>query len=114
VQTLLAKKSDVNATQPDGATALHWAAYTQDAETVAQLIRAGANVNVRNNYGISPLALAAEHGNANIIGQLMKAGADPNDPINYVNSADAIDACRARGRRRGGQHAAPRGCQVNA
>ena len=80
VQALLAKKADVNATQPDGATALHWAAYAQDAESTAQLIRAGANVNVRNNYGVSPLALAAKNGNANIIGQLMKAGADPNDP----------------------------------
>ncbi len=97
VQALLKKKADVNATQPDGATALHWAAYTQDAEIVAQLIRAGANVNVRNNYGVSPLALAAKHGNANIVGQLMKAGADPNDPVNYVNSGETplMHAARA-------------------
>jgi ankyrin repeat protein len=88
VQALLAKKADVNATQPDGATALHWAAYAEDAETTAQLIRAGANVNVRNNYGVSPLALAAKHGNVNIITQLMKAGADPNDPLNDVNSGE--------------------------
>ena len=97
VQALLAKKADVNATQPDGATALHWAAYAQDADTVAQFIRAGANVNVRNNYGVSPLAVAAKHGNANIIGQLMKAGADPNDPINQVNAGETplMHAARA-------------------
>ena len=64
VQALLKKKADVNATQPDGATALHWAVYAEDAETTALLIRAGANVNVRNNYGVSPLALAAKQANA--------------------------------------------------
>jgi ankyrin repeat protein len=88
VQALLAKKADVNATQPDGATALHWAVYGQDVETTALLIRAGANVNVKNNYGVSPLAVAAKHGNANLIGQLMKAGADPNDPVNFVNAGE--------------------------
>src|SRR5262245_52885130 len=51
VQARLAKKADVNAAQPDGATALHWAAYAEDAELTAQLIRAGAKVNVRNSYG---------------------------------------------------------------
>jgi ankyrin repeat protein len=99
VQALLAKKADVNATQADGATALHWAAYASDAETTAQLIRAGANVNVRNNYGVSPLAVAAKNGNANIVGQLMKAGADPNDPLNYVNASETplMHAARAGG-----------------
>ena len=86
VLAMLAKKADVNATQPDGATALHWAAYAEDAEMTAALIRAGANVNVRNTYGVSPLAIAAKHGNAAIIGQLMKAGADPNDKLHYINA----------------------------
>lgn len=86
VLAMLAKKTDVNATQPDGATALHWAAYAEDAEMTAALIRAGANVNVRNTYGVSPLAIAARHGNAAIIEQLMKAGADPNDTLHYINA----------------------------
>ena len=99
VRALLAKKADVNATQPDGATALHWAAYADDAETTALLIRGGASVNVRNNYGVSPLALAAKNGNASVVSLLMKAGADPNDPINFVNSDETplMHAARAGG-----------------
>jgi len=97
VQALLKKKADVNASSLDGATALHWAAYLNDAETSALLVRAGADVNARNNYGVTPLALAAEQGNATIIEQLMKAGADPNDPVNFVNAAETplMHAARA-------------------
>src|ERR1700740_1823291 len=83
---LLKSKADVNAPQPDGATALHWAAYRSDAESAAALIRAGANVNARNNYGVTPLALAADQGNVAVLDLLLKAGAKPNDPINFVNS----------------------------
>jgi uncharacterized protein len=88
VQALLKKKADVNAPQPDGATALHWAVYQNDAETTAALIRAGARVTVPNNYGVTPLAIAAKNGNAVIIEQLLKAGAGANDPVNFVNSAE--------------------------
>jgi uncharacterized protein len=97
VLSLVAKKADVNAAQPDGATALHWAVYAEDAETTALLIRAGANVNVRNNYGVSPLAIAAKQANPNILGQLMKAGADPNDKINFINADETplMHAARA-------------------
>src|ERR1043165_1340509 len=63
VQALLKSKVDVNAPQPDGATALHWAAYKSDSGSTAALIRAGANVNARNHYGVTPLALAADQGN---------------------------------------------------
>jgi ankyrin repeat protein len=97
VRSLLAKKVDVNARQPDGATALHWAAYADDAETTALLIRAGANVNVANDHGVSPLAIAARQGNANVLGQLMKAGADPNDKLNEVNSGETPLMHAARG-----------------
>jgi uncharacterized protein len=78
VLSLLKKRTDVNAPQPDGATALHWAAYLDDAETTALLLRAGARADTPNNYGITPLALASGNGNAAIIDQLLKAGADPN------------------------------------
>ena len=80
-QSLLKARADVNAPQSDGATALHWAAYLDDAETTALLIRAGANVDSPNHYGVTPLALAATSGNAAIISLLLKGGADPNRTV---------------------------------
>lgn len=81
VLSLLKAKADVNAPQGDGATALHWAAYLQDAETAALLIDAGARVTSANNYAVTPLALASSNGNAEILELLLKAGADANRAI---------------------------------
>jgi ankyrin repeat protein len=102
VLALLKKRADVNAPQGDGATALHWAAYTEDAETTALLIRAGAKANTPNNYGVTPLALAATNGNAGVIGHLLKAGADPNlgvrageTPLMLAARSGNVDAVNA-------------------
>jgi uncharacterized protein len=81
VLSLLKKPADVNTPQPDGATALHWAVYLEDAETAALLIRAGASVDTPNHYGITPLALASGLGNAALIEPLLKGGADPNRAV---------------------------------
>ena len=81
VLALLKQQADVNAPQPDGATALHWAAYLADADTTALLIRAGARVDTPNNYGVTPLALAAANGHAAVLDQLIKGGADPNRAV---------------------------------
>ena len=78
VRKLLATGIDVNAAQEDGTTALHWAAYHDDAETVALLAQAGANVNAINRYGVPPLAQACTNGNAAIVKLLLQAGADAN------------------------------------
>ena len=48
VRTLLAQRVDVNASEPDGTTALHWAANRDDAELVDLLLRAGANAKAAN------------------------------------------------------------------
>jgi ankyrin repeat protein len=75
---LLKQHADVNAAQPDGATALHWAAHWDDAETADLLLRAGANVNAANELGVTPLYLAGVNGNAAMIEKLLAAGANPN------------------------------------
>ena len=45
-QSLLHEKVDVNTTQPDGSSALAWAAHWDDLKTVDILIRAGADANI--------------------------------------------------------------------
>jgi ankyrin repeat protein len=81
VRALLAQHADVNVPQPDGATALHWAAYHGDRELADMLIRAGANVKAANREGATPLWLASVNGDAAIITALIAAGADPNEHL---------------------------------
>src|SRR5215831_18178077 len=81
VQSLLKQKVDVNETQADGNTALHWAAYRDDVEMSRLLIQAGANANAKTRLGdVTPLQLAATNGNAAIVELLVKAGANVNAP----------------------------------
>jgi ankyrin repeat protein len=70
--------SDVNATQADGMTALHWAARHDDVGTAKALVAAGANATAVNRYGVTPLALACVNGSAEMVSLLVAAGADPN------------------------------------
>ena len=81
VRALLAQKADVNASQADGATALHWAVYRADAALTDLLLQAGANPKVANKEGATPLSLACMNGNAAIMESLLKAGADPNEAL---------------------------------
>jgi ankyrin repeat protein len=78
IRELLKQHADVNARQPDGATALHWAAHWDDLETTELLVRAGADVNAANDFGVTPLSLACTNANAAVAEALLKAGANPN------------------------------------
>ena len=78
VRSLLEQHVDVNVAQPDGTTALAWAANRDDLETADLLLRAGARVNVANDYGVTPLSLACTNRSAAMVERLLKAGADPD------------------------------------
>jgi ankyrin repeat protein len=81
IRSLLKKHSDVNAAQPDGMTALHWAAELDNLEIAQLLVKAGADVKATNRYGITPLSLACVNGNTEMVELLLKAGADPNTTL---------------------------------
>jgi ankyrin repeat protein len=81
IRALLQQHIDVNTPQIDGSTALHWAAYQDDLETVELLLAAGANVKAANRYGVTPLSLACTNGNGEMVERLLKAGADPNTAL---------------------------------
>ena len=72
---------DVDAAQPDGATALHWAAYRDDLETARRLAEAGADAAVENDLGVTPLALACGNANPVMVRLLLEAGADPGAAV---------------------------------
>ena len=78
VNKLLGAGSDVNATQGDGATALHWATHRNNLELVQLLIEVGADVNIANDLGATPLWLATLNGSASIAEKLIVAGANVN------------------------------------
>ena len=75
---LLRSGTNVNATQADGMTALHWAVYHDQTHLTRQLIAADAEVNCRTNFGISPLTIACQNGSESTVRLLLDHGADPN------------------------------------
>ncbi len=79
LRALLQKKADVNATQVDGSTALHWAVYHDNLQAADVLIAAGANVKAVTREGVTPLAMATQFGSLPMVERLLKAGADANE-----------------------------------
>ena len=109
-QALLTERVDPNVRQPDGATALHWAAHWDDLATVELLIHAGAEVDTANDYGVTPLAVACQNGStasAKIVETLLQAGANPDAELpsgetvlmtaSFAGSVDAVQSLLARG-----------------
>jgi uncharacterized protein len=70
--------ADVNAAQPDGTRAIHWAVYHVDYEILDALIAKKAKVDVTNQFGSTPLAEAAKLGDARMVKALLDAGARPD------------------------------------
>lgn len=106
VRSMVATKANVNATEPDGTTALHWAADLGDVRMVDLLIKSGATVKVANRFGATPLGLAAVRGNAAVVERLLAAGEDANAVVNgepvlmtasRAGNVDTIKALLAKG-----------------
>jgi ankyrin repeat protein len=91
---LLKQHINVNATDPEGETAIYWAAHWGDAESVKALARAGAKVNIASRYGLTPLWEAAQRGDAAVADELLKAGADVH-AVNPQGETALIGAARS-------------------
>ena len=106
-RALVQQRVDVNTPQPDGATALHWAAHWNNVDTATLLIDAGAKVNAANDLGITPLYLACVNASAPMVQTLLLAGADANSSrptgetalmtCSRTGSVDAVKALLASG-----------------
>jgi ankyrin repeat protein len=78
VLELIKGGADVNASEPDGTTALLWAADQENLALIDALIKAGAKVGIPNRYGVEPISVAAINANVAVMDKLLKAGANPN------------------------------------
>ena len=78
IRRLMQGKIDVNAAEPDGTTALHWASYRDDVTSAQLLVRAGANPNAANDLGATPIWMASVNGSAAMVRLLLEANANPN------------------------------------
>lgn len=76
VRKLIAAGTDVNVPEPDGTSALLWAAHQSSPDLVRLLVKAGADVNAANGFGVTPLLEAARYGDADTIRALLDGGAD--------------------------------------
>jgi uncharacterized protein len=111
VRALLKTRTDVNASQADGVTALHWAAYWDDLETVDLLLKAGAKVNAADEHGVTPLGLACNAGVATIE-KLLAAGANPN--IVTTTGKSPLMTCARAGNAAAVKALVTHGANVNA
>jgi uncharacterized protein len=103
IRALLRDGADVNAAQPDGLTALHWAALNDSQEIVDVLLYAGATLEPLTRVGgYTPLHLAARSGHASIVRSLLERGADVDrwtstgvTALHFAAQANDAEAIRA-------------------
>ena len=97
VRLLIKQGLDVNAAQPDGMTALHWASQRGDAAGAQMLMYAGARVDaVTRNGNYTPLHLAARNGRSTVVKALLSAGANVN-AMTTTGAASALHFAASNG-----------------
>ncbi|MFC7366589.1 MULTISPECIES: M48 family metallopeptidase [Bhargavaea] len=91
LRELIADGADLEETDEDGTTALHYASYAGNAPAAAILLEAGADPNATDINGTA-LTTALDFGYYDIALLLYEAGADP-----YAKSVEGIDALESLG-----------------
>ncbi|MFW6062202.1 MAG: ankyrin repeat domain-containing protein, partial [Planctomycetota bacterium] len=70
----------IGARDPEGRTALHYAAIYGHADLADELLRLGAEPNVGTSSGLTPLHLACENNRPTVVDVLLAGGAEANIP----------------------------------
>lgn len=78
VMKMLNENQDINARDPDGMTALSWAAIRGRSAIVKYLLEHNADPNIADNKGLTPLHKACLFGDKNVIQLLVDFRADVN------------------------------------
>ena len=110
--TLIKSKADLNASRPDGATALAWAIHLGQRSMAEALLDAGAKVNTVDEYGETPLTLAAANGDGVLVQRLLKAGAKATST--RWNGETALMIAAGAGSVESVRHLVLHGADVNA
>eukprot|EP00747_Dinoflagellata_sp_TGD_P130235 gnl/TRDRNA2_/TRDRNA2_174803_c10_seq8.p1 gnl/TRDRNA2_/TRDRNA2_174803_c10~~gnl/TRDRNA2_/TRDRNA2_174803_c10_seq8.p1 ORF type:complete len:895 (-),score=174.93 gnl/TRDRNA2_/TRDRNA2_174803_c10_seq8:215-2899(-) len=82
---LVCRQGDIDATTPEGTTALHEAVAQEQAQIVAELIAAGAAVTLKDNTGRTPVDIAVDGSNDEIMNVLIQA-ADDEKSHGFMNT----------------------------
>ena len=113
VRALLKDGVDVNTTQADGMTALHWAAQKGDVELAKILLYASANLKATTRIGgYTPLLIASKNGDAAMIDTLTRSGADANGAT--MNGTTPLMLASAAGKPAAVKTLIEHGANVNA
>jgi ankyrin repeat protein len=91
VEMLLDNNADVDVSDIEGGTALHYACYYGCEEIVDFLLMNGANKDKKDDRGWTPLHAAADRNRVGVIKLLLEYGADKNIVDNDGNKP--IDHC---------------------
>ncbi|WP_163101176.1 M48 family metallopeptidase [Peribacillus alkalitolerans] len=68
--------SQIDATDSDGSTALHWAVYSESYEATKLLLESGADPNIADIWETTPLISATYNENVEMVKLLLNHGAD--------------------------------------
>ncbi|MDE1762442.1 MAG: ankyrin repeat domain-containing protein [Candidatus Micrarchaeota archaeon] len=80
---------DLDATNKDGCTALMWAAWNGQLDSVSMLLDKGADINLRDLKGTTALMYATSLGYSDIVRVLLERGADTK--INNNDGKTALE-----------------------
>ena len=90
----LADGASPNGRDPNGLTALSYAAISGNERRVSRLLAAGADINVADRWGFTPLMRAAEYDRGEMVQLLLDHGADPM--LRNLQGETAADRARMR------------------